>query len=60
MLKVITQKNTGDRLGGELCSLSRGEQNKAATSKHTKKIVAGGSAMKTLTQATIAKTRGRL
>ena len=25
MLKTITQKNTGDRLGCELCSLPRGE-----------------------------------
>ena len=60
MLKAITQKNTGHRLGGELCSLPRGEQNKAATTKHTEMIVAGRGAMKTLTRATIAKTRGRL
>ena len=60
MLKAITQKDTGNRLRCELCSLPRGEQDKAATAKNTKMIVAGRSAMKTLTRATIAKTRGRL
>ena len=60
MLKTITQKNTGDRLGSELCSLLRGKQNKTTTTKHTKMIVAGRGAMKTLTRATITKTRRRL
>ena len=46
MLKTITQKNTRNRLSGELCSLPMGEQNKAATTKDTKMIVAR-SAMKT-------------
>ena len=60
MLEAITQKHTRDRLGCEFCSLPRGEQNKTATAKHTKMIVAGRGAMKTLTRATIVKTRGRL
>ena len=57
MLKTITQKNTRNGLSGELCSLPRGEQNKAATAKDTKMIIARRGAMKTLTRATIVKTR---
>ena len=58
MLKAITEKNTGDRLGCELCSLPRREQNKATTAEHTEIIVAGRGAMKTLIRATIMKMTG--
>ena len=57
MLEAITKKHTRDRLSCEFCSLPRGKQNKTATTKHTKMIVAGRGAMKTLTGATITKTR---
>ena len=60
MLKTITQKNTRNGLSGELCALPRREQNKGATAKDTEMIVVRRSAMKTLTRATIMKTRGRL
>ena len=60
MLEAITKKHARDRLSCEFCSLSRGKQNKTATAKHTKVIVAGRGAMKTLTRAVIMKTRGRL
>ena len=60
MIKTLTQKNTRNGLSGELCSLPRGEQNKAATTKNTNMIIAKRSAMETLTRATITKTRGRL
>ena len=60
MLEAITKEHTRDRLSCEFCLLPRGEQNKTATAKHTKMIIARRGAMKTLTRAAIMKMRGRL
>ena len=60
MLEAITKEHTRDRLSCEFCLLARGKQNKTAIAKHTKMSVVGRGAMKTLTRATIMKTRRRL
>ena len=58
MLKTITEEDTGSGLSSELSPLARGKEDEAATTKHTKMIIARGRAIETLAQTTIAK-KGR-
>ena len=55
MLKTVIKEDTGGRLSNELGSFSGSEQDKAATTKDTKMVIARWRTMETLTWATTAK-----
>ena len=55
MLKTVTKEDTRGRLSSELGLLPGREQDKAATTKDTKMVIARRGAMETLTRAMTVK-----
>ena len=58
MLKTVTKEDTGGKLSSELDLLLGRKQDKIATTKDTKMVIARGSAMETLARATTTKKGG--